>query len=97
MFYKKLLCLILLTLFTKAEDFLEVKTSLGSGSYVEEVYINKIKINLPDLDDEAYMGHDTFRLEGKTLIREYPIYKNGDPNCCPSGGTKTIKYENIIK
>jgi len=38
------------------------------------------------------MGHDSVYIEGSRLYRKFPVYKEGDANCCPSGGTKTIKY-----
>jgi hypothetical protein len=39
-----------------------------------------------------YMGHDTFHLDDNKLTRRFPIYKGGDPNCCPSGGKRLLDY-----
>jgi len=78
-------------------------TSAGSGSYGKLVAfsVNKMKsmsdIYLPELDPKSkaargYMGHDRFSIERGHLVRSFPLYKKGDPNCCPSGGTRKLYY-----
>lgn len=42
---------------------------------------------------EGYMGHDSFKIENGQLVREFPIYRAGDTNARPTGGTRKIWYE----
>lgn len=42
---------------------------------------------------EGYMGHDAFKIENGQLIREFPIYRAGDTNVRPTGGSRKIWYE----
>ena len=76
----------------------------GSGSYGSIIgySVNNGKsmslINLPDImgDEKAsagYMGHDEFRIVESTLVRRFPIYKPGDINVRPTGGTRQIQYK----
>ena len=78
--------------------------SAGSGSYGSLVAYasNRNKsltpITLPDLMDdpknsEGYMGHDQFAVGEGTLARRFPVYKPGDPNTKPSGGTRQLQYK----
>jgi hypothetical protein len=41
---------------------------------------------------EEYMGHDTFTIEGRKLVRLFPIYKKGDTNENPTGGRRKLVY-----
>jgi hypothetical protein len=41
---------------------------------------------------QGYQGQDKFRVVGKELVRTFPVYLAADANCCPSGGTRTIRY-----
>jgi len=82
-----------------------VTTSAGSGSYAT-IYAfssNKDKSvtpvyqpELPEKEREkvfkGYMGHDSIYVSDDHLYRKFPVYKEGDANCCPSGGTKIIEY-----
>jgi len=79
-------------------------TSAGSGSYgaVIAYSSNRNKsitpIYMPELDlnssaAQGYMGHDSFSITGDRLLRRFPVYKKGDPNCCPSGGTRQLSYK----
>jgi len=81
-------------------------TSAGSGSYGGLIAYSTNKnlsvspIYLPPLDEDkvhgkGYMGHDSFKLDTSFLIRSFPIYKEGDSNAAPSGGTRTLKYQLI--
>lgn len=82
--------------------------SSGSGSYgtiygyasnqdlsMTPVYVPEISENdlLPEGDYYGYMGHDSIYVANNKIYRKYPIYKEGDANCCPSGGNKILQYE----
>ena len=79
-------------------------TSAGSGSYGELVAYaanNRKSISqiyLPPLMDDktnskGYMGHDRFSVVEMTLARRFPVYKDGDTNVNPTGGTRQIHYQ----
>ncbi len=42
---------------------------------------------------EGYMGHDSFKIENRNMVREFPIYRAGDTNARPTGGSRKIWYE----
>lgn len=78
-------------------------TSGGSGSYgslvgysanrrksLSQVYLAPIAED-PKLAP-GYMGHDTFELDGKVLVRRFPLYRDGDANASPGGGTRELRY-----
>jgi len=78
-------------------------TSAGSGSYGSLVAYaaNRKKslseITLPALTDDpeaskGYMGHDEFRVVESSLVRRFPVYRDGDTNSKPTGGTRQISY-----
>ena len=78
--------------------------SAGSGSYGSLVAYaaNKKKslseISLPPIADDpkaakGYMGHDEFRVVENTLVRRFPVYRAGDTNAKPTGGTRQIQYK----
>ncbi len=80
-----------------------ITTSAGSGSYgtVLGFASNRDKslsmINFPEIREgdenfEGYMGHDTFKIEDQKLVRIFPIYKQGDNNQNPTGGTRKLVY-----
>jgi hypothetical protein len=77
--------------------------SAGSGSYGTLVAFsaNKRKslseIYLPQVSDDAqaaqgYMGHDEFAVVEGTLVRRFPVYKDGDNNAAPGGGVRQMQY-----
>lgn len=79
-------------------------TSAGSGSYGSLISYasNRNKslseIYLPSLEDDTeasrgYMGHDKFAVGEGAFIRLFPIYREGDTNAKPSGGTRQIQYK----
>ena len=39
------------------------------------------------------MGHDEFRVVESSLVRRFPVYREGDTNAKPTGGTRQISYE----
>jgi hypothetical protein len=79
-------------------------TSAGSGSYGTAIGFsgnnNKSlsEIAIPSIIDnpkanKGYMGHDEFALVEGTLVQRFPIYKDGDTNSKPTGGTRQIQYK----
>jgi hypothetical protein len=79
-------------------------TSAGSGSYGSLIaYASNrnqslTEIYLPPLEDDpavlqGYMGHDEFAVVEGTLIRRFPVYREGDSNAEPTGGTRQIQYK----
>jgi hypothetical protein len=79
-------------------------TSAGSGSHGSLVAYaaNKGKslseIYLPPIEEDkaaakGYMGHDEFAVVESTLVRRFPVYKDGDTNSQPTGGTRQIQYK----
>ncbi|KAA9339617.1 hypothetical protein F0P96_03110 [Hymenobacter busanensis] len=81
-------------------ELLVFVTDAGSGSYgqlmgYEFLSRGRRNLTLPELDGPlaaGYLGHDSFRVDGRTIIRSFPIYRPDDPNSTPSGGTRTIEY-----
>ena len=80
-----------------------VTTAAGSGSYgtILGFASNKDKslsiIHFPDVREgdetfEGYMGHDTFTIEGRKLVRMFPVYREGDANANPTGGRRRLVY-----
>lgn len=78
--------------------------SAGSGSYGTLVAYsanNKKSLStiyLSPLEDDkknsvGYMGHDDFTVIENTLVREFPVYKKGDTNAKPTGGTRQLQYK----
>ena len=75
----------------------------GSGAYgslaafgvrqrqsLAEVYLLPIS---EDVDASmGYMGHDTFAIRGNRLVRQFPLYRPGDRNAQPTGGSRQIHY-----
>jgi hypothetical protein len=78
--------------------------SAGSGSYgslvaysannkksLSEIYMAPLK------DDKknsiGYMGHDEFSIIENSFTRRFPVYNEGDANCCPKGGTRQLQYK----
>jgi hypothetical protein len=78
-------------------------TSAGSGSYGSLIAYASNRnrsispIYLPPLEDDpeaarGYMGHDRFAVGEGALVRNFPIYEEGDTNAAPTGGTPQIQY-----
>lgn len=78
--------------------------SAGSGSYGSLVAyaVNKDKslseIYLPQIADDkqhskGYMGHDEFAVLEGTFVLRFPIYREGDSNAAPTGGTRQLQYK----
>lgn len=85
----------------KFPELLIFVTDAGSGSYGQLIgyeFLNQGRRNLtlPELAGPAakgYQGHDEFRVQNGRVLRSFPIYLDADPNCCPTGGQRTIQYE----
>lgn len=79
-------------------------SSAGSGSYgslvaysannkksLSEIYLHPLKYDKEN--SVGYMGHDEFAIIENSLARRFPVYNEGDPNCCPKGGTRQLQYK----
>jgi len=80
-----------------------ITTSAGSGSYgtVLGFASNKDKslsmINFPEVHEgdnnfKGYMGHDTFKIADRKLVRIFPIYNQDDTNKDPTDGKRKLVY-----
>jgi hypothetical protein len=78
--------------------------SAGSGSYGSLLAFDTNRrrslseITLPPLTDapgadKGYMGHDQFAVVEGTLVRRFPVYRDGDTNAAPSGGMRQLQYK----
>ncbi len=78
--------------------------SAGSGSYGSLLAWavtpdgTLSEIALPPLADtpgadKGYMGHDQFAVVEGSLVRRFPVYKDGDTNAAPSGGVRQLQYK----
>ena len=78
-------------------------TSAGSGSYgsliasASDRNLSATEIFLPSLQgdpdvSEGSMGHDEFVVAEGVFVRRFPVYREGDSNAQPSGGTRQIQY-----
>ncbi len=78
--------------------------SVGSGSYgtvyafsvnkqksMSRVYFQPTAEN--DKINKGYMGHDAFTVVENSLGQRFPIYKEGDTNAKPTGGTRQVFYK----
>ncbi len=85
-----------------------ITISSGSGSYatiygfasnqdlsMTPIYVPEIseKDLLPEGVYYGYMGHDSIYVDQNKIHRKFPVYQEGDANCCPSGGDKILSYE----
>jgi hypothetical protein len=79
-------------------------TSAGSGSYgslvayaanrrksLSEIYLPPISENAAA--SKGYMGHDEFAVVENVLVRRFPLYRDGDANARPTGGTRQLQYK----
>ncbi|MDH4065197.1 MAG: hypothetical protein OEW19_12420 [Acidobacteriota bacterium] len=77
--------------------------SAGSGSYGSLVAYSANNrrslraILLPPVADDpkaskGYMGHDEFAVVENRLVQRFPIYRDGDTNAAPTGGTRQLRY-----
>ena len=78
--------------------------SAGSGSYgslvaysanrrksLSEIHVPQMA---PDnVASKGYMGHDEFAVVESTFVRRFPVYRDGDTNAHPTGGTRQLQYK----
>lgn len=85
------------------DEIYVVTRSAGSGSYGNVLGFasnndrSLSMIHLPEAREEdrpfdGYRGHDVFTLEGGKLVRTFTVYREGDPNAAPTGGTRRVLY-----
>ncbi len=78
-------------------------TSAGSGSYGTLVayaaskrralaLIHLAPVTANKAAASGYMGHDTFAISRNALVQRFPVYRDGDANAKPSGGTRELHY-----
>ena len=78
--------------------------SAGSGSYgsIAAYSANNRKslseIYLPPVAEDpkaskGYMGHDEFAVVESTFVQRFPLYRPGDTNANPTGGTRQVQYK----
>jgi len=84
-------------------EILIITQSAGSGSYGSVVGFTLkpnqglVPILLPELSEDSilsagYMGHDRFALNGRKLIRNFPLYGIDDTNSAAVDTTRSIIY-----
>ncbi|HOB95067.1 MAG TPA: PliI family lysozyme inhibitor of I-type lysozyme [Aquabacterium sp.] len=77
-------------------------TAAGSGSHgtLTGLAVNKRKsLSFVMLDRPApdapqlqgHQGHDRFLVDGNRLVWRFPVYRPGDPNAAPGGGTRALR------
>ena len=85
-----------------------ITSSVGSGGY-ETIYgyasnqdLSLTPIHVPQISENdvmsdgdfyGYMGHDSIYIDKNKMYRKFPIYNQGDANCCPTGGEKILSYQ----
>lgn len=89
------------------EELYIITRNAGSGSYAHVFGFTQdstgklaaLEIPEPAPEDQAvgrsfngYLGHDSIYIRDHQLIRSFPVYKPGDPNSKPSGGSRAIHY-----
>ena len=83
-------------------EILVFTQSVGSGSYGDVIAYSSNKgmswseVFHPELTDklkQGYMGHDQFALVENILVRQFPLYLEGDTNANPQGKIRQIQYD----
>lgn len=65
--------------------------SVNNGKSVSQVYLPEISENSEV--NKGYMGHDEMTIVENTFCQRFPVYKEGDSNASPTGGTRQIQYK----
>jgi len=65
--------------------------SVNNGKSISQIYFPELSENKEA--NSGYMGHDEFAIIETSLARRFPIYKDGDTNNNPTGGTRQILYK----
>lgn len=64
--------------------------AVNNGKSMSEIYLPPVTEN-PGASP-GYMGHDEFRVVESTLVQRFPVYREGDTNAGPTGGTRQVQY-----
>ena len=65
--------------------------SVNNGKSISQIYFPEISENKEA--SVGYMCHDEFAVIETSLVQRFPIYKSGDYNSNPTGGTRQIQYK----
>lgn len=65
--------------------------SVNNGKSASQVYLPPVAED-PELNN-GYMGHDEMAIVETTFCLRFPIYKEGDTNSNPTGGTRQVQYK----
>lgn len=68
-----------------------VAYAANKGKSLTEIYLTPIEEDKTAA--KGYMGHDEFAVVENSLVRRFPVYKDGDTNAKPTGGTRQIQYK----
>ncbi len=82
-------------------DLVVFLTSAGSGAYgrldiwewKRDRFQGGIVSDLMPGQREGYRGRDVYTAAAGVLRRRFPLYRSGDANCCPTGGTAAFRWE----
>ena len=71
----------------------------SSSAAAVEVYaldgdqLQRVRVpRLPEEHQDGYRGRDSYRIVNHQLVRTFPVFAANDRKCCPTGGTRTIRY-----
>lgn len=76
--------------------------SAGSGSFgtvrawTSSPAGNLLPIHMQEMgakEASGYMGHDRYAVVETRLVRRFPVYRPGDSNSKPTGGTRQVSYK----
>jgi len=68
-----------------------VALSANKKKSLSEIHIPELTSGDQKLKD--YRGHDEFAVVENVLVRRFPIYKDGDSDAKPTGGTRQFQYK----
>lgn len=68
-----------------------VAYSANNKKSLSEIYLPPLEYDKKN--SVGYMGHDEFTIIENSLARRFPVYNEGDPNCCPEGGIRQLQYK----
>jgi hypothetical protein len=57
---------------------------------LSEVYLPPVTQHVEA--SRGYQGHDEFAVAGYVLVRRFSVYRAGDTNAGPTGGTRQLQY-----
>lgn len=69
----------------------------GGAEALDVYWLNGERVGratVPELDGTGgYRGGDRFHFEDRLLVRTIPVYRDGDADGKPTGGTRSLKYD----